>query len=805
MDSLIQDLRYALRSLFRHPSFALAAIVTLALGIGATTAIFTVVNAVVLRPLAVERPDRLVAIINQYTTSPRPSLNVSAQDFDDWQAQSRSFRVMARYQGGETSIMLGNTADYGVVHLVSPGFFDALGVRVAAGRLLNADEEQPGGPLATVISDAFWNQRFNGDPQAIGATIKVDSRIFTIVGVLAPGLRFPARVDVFVPSWISPVRSTRGGHNYRAIARLNDGVTVEQARDEILAIAKRLEQEYPQTNTNKHANVVPLKDLVVGDSRPMFDMLLNASAVVLLIACANVANLLLARASARAREMAVRAAVGASRPRLVRQLLTESLLLGVISGLAGAWLARLGVVALMAMAPADLPRGDEIHVDSAALLFAVLVGLAASITFGLVPALQASRLQLSAGLREGGKGTSIGSRGVWVRNGFVVAEIAMAVVLVAGAALLARSLAALASVDMGFKPDRLVVLNTQFPIRTFEEAPSATAFYRDLLADVRALPGVDSAGGVTSMPTARRSNGTFTIEGSTALLPAGTKSPQAVFNVATPDYFRTLRVPVTRGRDFSAADTRDAPFVAIVNQALVRAAFGAEDPIGRRIQCGLDSREFMTIVGVVGDVRTTGPAIPAEPEILMPYEQHPGPATSLNLIVRSENLEPLALAETIRRVIARRSADVPVKVSTMEGRIETATATPRFRTFLVVVFAGVALMLAMAGVYSVMAYTVSQRIPELGVRIALGATPASIMRLILSQGAKLAAAGLALGLALSLLSTRMLEGLLFGVPPRDPLTLALVTVAIAVVMLLATYIPGRRAVRVDPIGALRAE
>ena len=805
MDHLLQDLRYAVRNLFRHPGFAFSAILTLALGIGATTAIFSVINAVVFRPLAIERPDRVVAIVNQFTTATRPSLNVSAQDFDDWQAQSRSFRTMARYQGGETSIMLDNTADYAVVHSVSPGFFDALGVRASTGRLLSAGEEQPGGPLAAVIADGFWKQRFNSDPKAIGASITVDSRIFTIVGVLAPGLRFPARVDVFVPAWIEPVRSTRSGHNYRAIARLNDGVTVAQAREEILAIAKRLEQEYPDTNRNKQALVVPLKDLIVGESRSMFDMLLAASAVVLLIACANVANLLLARSSARTREMVVRAAVGASRWRLIRQLLTESVVLGLTAGLIGAWLARLGVVALLALAPADLPRGDEIHVDAVALLFALIVGLAASVIFGVAPALQTSRVQLGAGLREGGKGTAIGARGAWARNVFVVAEIALAVVLVAGAGLLARSLAALAAVDMGFAPDRLVVLSTQFPLASFDEAPRATAFYRQILADVRALPGVDAAGGVTGMPTAMRSNGTFTIEGSTALLPAGTRSPQAILNVVTPDYFRTLRVPVTRGRDFTGADTRDAPFVAMVNQALVRAVFGNEDPIGRRIQCGLDSREFMTIVGVVADIRTAGPALPAQPEIVMPYEQHPGPASSLNLLVRSKTVDPLALADTIRRTIARRSAEVPVRVSTMEQRLETATAAPRFRTFLVVVFASVALLLALAGVYGVMAYSVSQRIPEIGVRVALGASPHSIMSLVFAHGARLTAVGLLLGAGLSLVSVRLLEGFLFGVRARDPVTLGLVAATITVAMALATWIPARRAVAVDPMAALRAE
>jgi predicted permease len=581
-------------------------------------------------------------------------------------------------------------------------------------------------------------------------------------------------------------------------------VTVEQAREEMVSIARRLEQQYPDTNKNKLATVLPLKDTMVGDTRQTFDMLLGASAVVLLIACANVANLLLARSSSRSREMVVRAAVGASRPRLIRQLLTESLVLGMVAGLSGAWLARLGVVALMAVAPADLPRGDEISVDATALLFALIVALGASLVFGLAPAFQTSRVQLASSLRDGGKGTSIGGRGGWARNAFVVAEIAMAVALVTGAGLLARSLGALASADMGFRPERLLVLSTQFPLRTFEEAPRATAFYRDLLTDIRALPGVEAVGGVTSMPTALRSNGTFTIEGATRLLPAGAKSPQATLNVATPGYFRTLRVPVTRGRDFTDADTRTAPFVAIVNEALVRAVFGPDDPIGRRIQCGLDSREFMTIVGVVGDVRTSGPAVPAEPEIVMPYEQHPGPASALNLIVRAETVEPLTLADPIRRAIAGRSNDVPTKVWTMQGRLDLATATPRFRTFLVVIFASVAMLLALAGVYGVMAYSVSQRIPELGVRIALGATPQSILRLILGHGARLALAGLVLGIALSLASMRLLEGLLYGVAPRDPTTLIMVTATVTLATLLATWIPARRAVAADPVTALRA-
>ncbi|HEX6974410.1 MAG TPA: FtsX-like permease family protein, partial [Vicinamibacterales bacterium] len=533
--------------------------------------------------------------------------------------------------------------------------------------------------------------------------------------------------------------------------------------------------------------------------------LLGAVAMVLLIACANVANLLLARSSARRREMVVRAAVGAGRGRLVRQLLTESAVLGVVAALLGTWLARLGVLALVRMAPPLLPRLDEVTVDTTALVFALAVALAASFLFGLAPALQVSRVQLVDGLRQGGKGSSIGARTGWARSAFVVSEVALAVVLVTGAGLFARSLAALASVNMGFDSSQLLVLKTTVPIRSFQEAPRATAFYRDLLPEVKAVPGVEAVAAVTSLPTAVRSNGGYWLEGGPGPDQAGTRSPQALFTVVTPGYFNVLRVPLVKGRDFTDGDIREATPVAIVNESLARAAFPNADPLGRRIQCGLDSMAFMTIVGVVGDVRTAGPATPAQPELYMPYQQHPGPATALNIVVRTRAGDPLTLAETIRRKIAVRNPDVPVRATTMESTLDTAADTARFQTFLLVTFAAVALLLALAGVYGVMTYTISQRIPELGVRVALGATPGSILRLTLMQGAVLGGAGLAVGVALSFGLKRAVEGLLFGVTPRDPLTLALVTAVVAVASFAACYIPGRRAARVDPMIALRAE
>jgi putative ABC transport system permease protein len=805
METFLQDLRYALRNLVRQPGFAATAILTLALGIGATTAIFSVVNAVVLRPLPYREPDAIVAVRTLWTKTGLNSATVSAPDFHDWKAQSRRFDALAYYSGGEAPVMADGNPDYATTYIVTPGFFDALGVGPRAGRLFTPEEEKAGGPLAAVITDAYWRRQFGARADAIGSTLKLGDQFFTIVGVLPPGLRFPARADVYAPAAFTTETASRSGHNYQVIGRLKAGVSLEQAQGEMSAIASRLADQYPLSNAGKSVLVMPLKDLLVRDTRATLYVLLAAVSFVLLIACANVANLLLARSTARSREMVVRAAVGAGRGRLVRQLLTEGLVLALVSAAIGAALARGGVIALLALAPTDLPRLDEIQVDTTALGFALLISLLASVVFGLAPALHVSRVRLAEGLRQGGKGSALGARSGLARNAFVVAEIALAVVLVVAAGLLGRSLVALAQVDMGFSPERVLVLRTSFPVNRDEDAPRAVAFYRDALRDVRAVPGVDAASGVLSIPTSVRSNGSYWLEGGPGPDQTGVNAPEAVLNVVTPDYFRTMRIPVKRGRDFAENDRADAPFVAIVSEALVRESFGGRDPIGHRIQCGLDSLAFMTIVGVVGDVRTYGPARPPQPEIYMPFEQHPLPSTVLTIMARTAAPDPLALTETIRRVIHARNPEVPMKASTMERTLLDASAAPRFRTFLLVVFAAVALLLAVAGVYGVMAYTVSQRVPEIGVRVALGASPADIMRMIVGQGARLAAVGLGVGLVLALAASRLLEGLLFGVTARDPLILAAVTALVTSAALAACYIPGRRALRVEPTVALRAE
>ncbi|MGE3492521.1 MAG: ABC transporter permease [Vicinamibacterales bacterium] len=803
MDNLLQDIRYGIRTLTRQPGFAATAILTLALGIGATTAIFSVVNAVVLRPLPFDQPERIVVVTNVNTKTGTRSTTVSGPDFRDWRDQSRSFEALAYWAGGETSATVNNASDYAFAAVVTPGYFQVFGATARVGRLFSPDEEQPEGPPAVVISEAYWRRQFAADPGAVGSTITFRQQVFTIVGVTP--LRYPARADLYYAEAAAPEGQSRSAHNYRAVARLAAGVPVAQAQAEMTGIASRLSQEYPVSNGEKGVAVVPLQEVVVGDTRQTLFVLLAAVAFVLLIACANVANLLLARASVRGRELVVRAAVGAGRMRLVRQMLTESAVLALVAGAGGLLFARWGVTALLALAPADLPRLDEVTVDAQALGFALLASLVASVIFGLAPAWHVSRVDLADGLRQGGKGSALGVRGGWARKAFVVTEIALAVALVMGAGLLGRSLLALANIDLGFERDRLVVLRTTVPVSGRPDFPRAIAAYRTLLAELRALPGVTSVSAVTSLPTLVRSNGGYWIEGGPGPEVLGMKSPQALFTVTAPDYFQTLKVPVVRGRDFNDGDRLDAPRVAVINEQLAKDAFPDVDPIGRTIRSGLDGLEPMTIVGIVKDIRTRGPARPVQAELYMPYEQHQGPATSLNIVMRADAADPLALGATAARHIRERHPDVPVRVEMMETTMAGATAAPRFRTALLVVFAAVALLLAVAGVYGVMAYTVTQRVPEIGLRVALGASPGDVMSLVLKDGAGLVVLGLAAGAALSFAGAQFISGLLFGVSARDPLVFAGVSLLVALAALGACLLPGRRALRVDPLTALRAE
>ncbi|MEP6783681.1 MAG: ABC transporter permease, partial [Acidobacteriota bacterium] len=783
---------------------AATAILTLALGIGANTAIFSVVNAVLLRPLPFDQPDRVMVVTNTNTRTGTRNTTISGPDFFDWRAAQRSFDVLSYFTGsGETSVTVDKVSDYATVTQVAPGYFRVFGATARAGRLFTPEEEKAGGSDAVVISEAYWRDQFASDPRAIGSTITFGQRARTIIGVTA--LRYPARTDAYYPDPAQPESQSRTAHNYRGVGRLAANVTVAQAQSEMTGIASRLAQQYPLSNGEKGIAVVAMQEIVVGDSRQTLLLLLAAVGIVLLIACANVANLLLARASARGRELVVRAAVGASQLRLIRQMLTESVVLALFAGTGGVIIARWGVSALLAFAPEDLPRIGEVTVDATALLFALAISLAASVIFGLAPAWHVSRVDLADGLRQGGKGSSLGVRGGWARKAFVVTEIALAVALVMGAALLGRSLIALANVDMGFHGDRLVVLRTVVPVGSAEDLPRAIATYRTVLSDLRAFRGVASASGVTSLPTVVRSNGGYWIEGGPGPEVLGMKSPQALFNVTTPDYFRTLQVPVVRGRDFNDGDRVAAPMVALINEQLVKDAFPGVDPIGRTIRCGLDNLAPMTIVGIVKDIRTRGPARPVQAEIFMPYEQHQWPATSLNLVLRTDAPDPLALGATAAKQIRERNPQIPVRVETMEMTMATATAAPRFRTVLLVVFAVVALLLAIAGVYGVMAYTVNQRVPEIGLRIALGASPADVIRLVLREGALLVVIGLVAGGALSYAGTRFISGLLFGVSATDPMVFAGVAALVTVAALMACLVPGRRALRIDPLVALRAE
>ena len=796
------DLKFALRSLHKNPGFTVLAVLVMALGIGANTAMFSVVNAVLLKPLAYSDPDRIVTLSTLWKKTGSHAY-ASAPDFHDWHDQSTAFSAMAYYTNLETAVKAGAAAEYTGVASVTPEFFSVFNVEPVVGRQFTPGEKAG----AAVISQSYWLSHFGGNANALGQTIRMFDRTFTIMGILPPGFHFPDKTDVWVPAnanSVFPETVSRSAHNYQVVARLKFGVSLEQAQAQMTSIGARLEQQYPSSNQGKNIAVTRMRDQMVSNVRLTLYLLLAAVGVVLLIACANMANLLLAKATARTREIAIRAAVGASRSRIVRQLITESMLLALLSALAGLLVAIWGSSALVALAPRNVPRLAETGIDGWVLAFTFGVSVAASLLFGLAPALQASRVDLNDALKQGAARAVVGGAAGRLRSGLVVAEVALSVMLLAAAGLLIKSFIALSNVTLGFHPEHVLVMETSVPASDVDSARRSTRLYKNLLPGLAALPGVSGVGATRTPPGHVSSNGGYWIDHLPPINELSVTAPQAVFSVVTPGVFATIGIPLKRGRDFNDGDTYDAPFTAVINEALARKAFPNQDPIGRAIFCGMDSLNPMQIVGVVGDVRQYGPAREPSPEIYMPYEQHPQTATALKILVRTA-VEPAGLVQALQRVVRQRSPDVPLKFTTMEASLSENVAAPRFRTLLLGIFAGLAVCLAMAGVYGVMTYVVSQRSNEIGLRMALGASAGDALRLVLRQALGLTAIGLVIGLIGAIAATRLLTSVLFQVKPADPLTYAGVALLLGLVSLAASYVPARRAANVDPLVALRQE
>ncbi len=801
--TLAADLRYAFRVLVRTPSFLIAVVAVLAIGIGANTAIFSIVNAVLLRPLPFDEPDRLVRLFHIPPQSTFPGLkrfSVSPANFYDWKRDARLFERMAIYRFRQFALTGGSDAESVVAGAVGTDFFEVVRARPALGRVFLREEDAPGRGHVVILSDGFWKSRFGAATDVVGRTLKLDGEPYTIVGVM------PARFsvtswaasarDLWVPlAYTDEERAVRENHNAQVIARLKPGITVGQAQSEMTVISTRLEHEYPQANAGWGATVIPLQELIVGDIRVSLVMLLGAVALVLLIACANVGNLLFARGLMRRKELAIRSALGAGRGRVFQQLLVESLVLASAGGAAGLFLARVGLRAGAALLAKQVPRADEITIDVRVLLFVAGASILTGILAGALPALRAGRTDLNDALKEGGRHE--GAVGVRTRRLLVVCEVALSLVLLMGAGVMLRSLLALRHVDAGYDPRNVLTMHVSLPETRYSTPAQKSAFFDQALQRIRALPGVEAAGAIDDLPAQGGSVQPIVLEGHAELLPRD--QPTVEVRKITPGYLRAMRIPLLRGRDVADRDAE----VMLVSRSAAALLWGDADPIGRRVTLPLQSKIVVKeIIGIVGDVKQ-GELSAAAGAAVYEYT-HDRPWGSLSFAVRT-TVPPASLAQSAAGIVRAIDPEEPVEdIRTMEAVVDETLTSQRFSALLLGMFAAVALVLASVGIYSVLSYIVRGRSHEIGIRTALGAGTADVVRLVVVEGMTPAIVGIAAGAVAALGSARILEKLVFGVSASDPLTLAAVAGALALVALVASLVPAYRASRLDPLNVLRS-
>ncbi len=804
MQTLWQDLRYGVRMLVKKPAFTLIAVITLALGIGANTAIFSVVNSVLLRPLAFNEPDRLARLYEENRGHNFFRQSVSAPNFQDWKNQSQFFEHLAAYYNQSANLTGFDEPERVSLAAVSADFFKALKVEPVMGRAFSPEEYKPGGPRLVVLSYSFWQRRFGADTNILGKTLTLEGNSFTIIGVMSREAQWPAAAQFWTPLRLDFATAGRRSQFLSVIGRLKPGVSLSQARAEMGSIAERLAREYPEQNSGWSVAMVPVTELIVGSIRPALLTLLGAVGFVLLIACANVANLLLARNASREREVAIRAAHGASRWRLIRQHLTESALLAVAGAALGLLLAAWATDTLVALS-AGIPRAEEIGIDRRALGFTLAISLLTGLVFGLLPALQISRPNLNESLKEGGRGSSGFSRHR-LRSLLVISEVALSLMLLVGAGLMIKSFRQLRAVDPGFDPERVLSMRLSLSRARYTQPAQQAAFCEQLTGRLATMPGVESVAAIAMRPfiDGYWSN-SFVIEGRPPL--PGGQFIAADNNRATPDYFRAMSIPLRKGRAFTQQDSAQSPPVVIISETMANRFWPNEDPIGQRLTVHDGGPNPRQIVGIVGDIKHDGlEATVIRPAMYMPFAQ--SPTQSLTLIVRGAG-DVASLTAAGRSRVRELDKDMPIdNVIMLSQLVSDSVAQERFSTLLLSIFAAVALLLALVGIYGVMSYTVEQRAHEIGIRLALGARGPDVLRLVVGHGMRLAGAGVAIGLAAALAMAKLItgfSGLLHGVKATDPATFALISLLLLAVALMACLIPARRAMKVDPMVSLKYE